>query len=605
MFQNVRYRFGGVVLLCGVALGAAILAALPRSDEPETDGGGFTDATADSGVAFRMHFLPDEQGENFKINLYDHGCGVAVADYDADGDDDLYFLNQLGPNALYRNRGDGTFEDVTEEAGVALADRICVAAAFGDVDNDGDLDLYVTSTRGGNAFFRNDGARFVEATDAAGLALVRHSQAAAFFDFDRDGFLDLFVTNTAEWTRDEFDARIRYYRGAADLREMVRSPPERSVLYRNNGDGSFTDVTEAAGVGGKGWDGDVAVFDYDEDGWLDLFVANMFGGSRLYKNLGGGSFQDATREALGRVSWGCVGAKPMDADGDGRLDLFLVDMHSDMWIVKGIEARHVEEKRKYARFYQRLVELGMLSAEAEAEFAAEFGILYADVVFGNALYRNRGDGTFQETSDFANLETFWPWGVAAADFDGDGDEDAFVPSGMGYPLFYWRNALMMNDGHGTFADRSRAFGIDPPPGGNYLEKPVGGQPAARSSRSAATGDFDRDGRVDLAVNNFNDRATIYRNRFPKRRYVAFRLEGTRSNRDAVGAVVRVRAGGRTMVRQVHAAGGYLAQSSHALHFGLGDAQAIEWCEIRWPAGRVQILENLAADRVHRVVEPRD
>src|SRR5205085_5347811 len=157
----------------------------------------FRECATEVGITWRMNFLPNEQGETFKINLYDHGCGVAVGDFDGDGHDDVYFCNQLGPNKLYRNKGDGTFEDVTERAGVGLGDRVCVAATWADYDNVGKLDLFVTSTRGGNVLFRNlGGGKFKDVTKQAGVSLVAHSQTAAFFDYDNDGYLDLFVTNT-------------------------------------------------------------------------------------------------------------------------------------------------------------------------------------------------------------------------------------------------------------------------------------------------------------------------------------------------------------------------------------------------------------------------
>jgi len=594
----------------GLRLALALLLAAgcgkERPARAVVRGAGFEDTTAKSGIEFKMAFLPQEQGLDFKVNLYDHGCGVAVSDFDGDGVDDLYFTNQLGPNALYRGRGDGTFEDVTAKSGadLALADRISVAAAFGDVDNDGDRDLYVTTTRGGNVFFRNEGkGRFVDATQAAGLAMVRHSESPVFFDYDGDGFLDLFVTNTAEWTFGDPDPKIKYYRGRANLLQMASSPPERSVLYRNRGDGTFEDVTERAGVGGSGWDGDVAVFDYDEDGRLDLLVTNMFGATRLFRNAGDGTFADVTRASLGRVPWGCMGAKAFDYDGDARLDLFLVDMHSDMWMTPGFDPSWIEEKRRYTFFTQRLAEVGVIVPGAEKEFADQFKLEYEDVFFGNALYRNLGGGKFEERSQEAGVETFWPWSVATGDFDNDGHEDVFVASGMGYPFPYWRNSLLMNNGDGTFTDRSGSTGIDPPAGGPTLGFKLGDIEATRSSRSAATGDFDGDGCLDLVVNNFNDHPYLLLNRWPPGNHVRFRLRGRASNRDAIGAVVRLHAGDRVMVRQVHAAGGYLAQSTNVVHFGLGNVASIDRCEIRWPSGRVQILERPAVGRLHEVVEP--
>src|SRR5438034_7304361 len=185
----------------------------------------FEEAARASGITFRMNFLPEEQGEKFKINLYDHGCGVAVGDFDQDGHDDVYFVNQLGPNRLYRNKGDGTFTDVTKQAGVGLGDRVCVAAAWGDYDNDGYPDLFVTSTRGGNVLFHNNGdGTFTNVTRKAGVSLVAHSQTAAFFDYDNDGYLDLFVTNTAQWTLNEKSQGSNYFPGVAEFWELAKSP---------------------------------------------------------------------------------------------------------------------------------------------------------------------------------------------------------------------------------------------------------------------------------------------------------------------------------------------------------------------------------------------
>jgi hypothetical protein len=202
------------------------------------------------------------------------------------------------------------------------------------------------------------------------------------------------------------------------------------------------------------------------------------------------------------------------------------------------------------------------------------------------------------------METWWPWGVATGDFDNDGYEDVFLPSGMGYPFFYWPNALMMNDGDGTFRDRAQELGIEPPPRGQFFEKPIGGKPAARSSRCAVTGDFRGVGRLDIVTNNFNDRPYYYKNELPRKNYVQFRLRGTKSNRDAVGAVVRLYQGDKVMTRQVQGAGGYLSQSSHVLHFGLGDRPDIDRVEVTWPGRREpEVLKGVAANTVHDVVEP--
>jgi hypothetical protein len=565
--------------------------------------GGFVEVARKAGLVFKMSYLPAEQGEHFKINLYDHGTGVAVGDADGDGRDDVYFLNEMGGNALFRNEGGGGFKDVTQWAGVALADRVCVAAVFGDVDSDGDQDLYVTSTRGGNVLFRNEGnGRFVDVTDLSGLTLFAHSEAATFFDYDGDGALDLFVSNTAAWTTEVRGPDGRYFEGRSGLYSLAASPVEQNVLYRNDGHGRFTNVTKEAGVAGPGWGGDVSVIDMDDDGRLDLLVANMFGVSQLYRNAGGGKFENVTRTALGRTSWGAVGTKVFDHDGDGRLDLMIVDMHSDMWMPASPQMPLIEEKRKYAAVEGPTIERGENKPEVHDNLVRLLRVPMGDVLFGNTLFRNLGGGRFEEVSDKAGVETFWPWGIAAADFDADGHVDLFVPSGMGYPLFYWRNYLLMNRGDGTFEDRSRTTGIEPRPGGEYLETLVGPSLAPRSSRSAAVMDYDEDGRPDLVVVNFNERAYLYRNEFPQRRWVGLRLRGVRCNRDAIGAVVALTSGGRVQVRQVESASGYLAQSTRTLHFALPGDGKIEACEVRWPGGRRQRLTDLRLDEVNTVTE---
>ena len=445
-------------------------------------------------------------------------------------------------------------------AGVAIGDRVSVGATFADYDNDGFADLFVTSTRGGNVLFHNRGdGTFANVTAAAGVSHVGHSQTPVFFDYDDDGDLDLFLTNTAHWTKDVVDfANGNYYEGKESLADLMMSPKETNILYRNNGDGSFTDVTAAT---------------------------------------------------LVRTPHGAIGSKVFDYDGDGRLDLFVVDMHSDMWT--GIDSQ--ERSREAAKQYQTrrfLTSSGPTVDESVPGFIesqrnefAKHGEDYDAMLFGNALYRNLGGGKFTETAVAAGLETFWPWGIATGDYDNDGDEDVFITAGMGYPFYYWPNSLMMNNGDGTFRDRAATLGVEPPAGGSHLATTISGRQAARSSRSAAVADFDGDGRLEIVTNNFNDRPYLFANRFPRRNYVALRLTGTKSNRDAIGALARLWAGNTVMVRQVNPAGGYLAQSSKVLHFGLGDRTSVDSIEIRWPRGTVQTVKNPAIDTLHQIREP--
>jgi len=610
--SSLARRALAIAVVVALLIAGYVLLARHTGHEPAapTAGSGFQERAQEAGIAFRMHFLPKEQGEPFHINLYDHGSGLAVGDYDNDGREDIYFLNQLGPNALYRNVGDGSFVDVTAKAGVAIGKRVSVGATFADYDNDGWADLFVTTTRGGNVLFHNRGdGTFEDVTAAAGLSHVGHSQTAVFFDYDNDGYLDLFLTNTAHWSTDVFDSAASYFEGKPDLGSLLTSAKESNILYHNNGDGTFTDVTDRAGLRGRGWAGDVAVFDYDEDGFLDLFVPSMVGRGQLYRNTGHGTFRDVTAETLGRTPYGAVGCKVFDYDGDGRLDLFVVDMHSDMWM--GVDTGHVTvdvaRRVQHRRF--RTPKGPTINEEApgliqiqQAMFARQ-GEDFDALLFGNALYRNLGHGKFAETAVAAGLETLWPWGVATGDFDNDGHEDVFIPSGMGYPYYYWPNQLMMNNGDGTFRDRAADVGVEPPRGGIYLEERVAGRQATRSSRAAVVADFDGDGRLEIVTNIFNDRPYYFANRFPRRNNVELRLTGTQSNRDAIGAVVRLWVGKTVMVRQVNPAGGYLSHSSRVVHFGLGDHTKVDRIEIRWPRGIVQRLDNPEINTLLQIREP--
>jgi hypothetical protein len=297
-----------------------------------------------------------------------------------------------------------------------------------------------------------------------------------------------------------------------------------------------------------------------------------------------------------------------DPDNDGRLDLYVLDMHSDMWT--GADFDHSTrplalqyERHKFAHVDGPYAEQNPARVIAEEKLGRRIGFRTEEVIFGNGFYRNAGGGRFAEVSDAVGLETFWPWGAATGDFDNDGHEDVFVPSGMGYPFYYWPNYLLMNMGNGTFADRANESGVEPPPRGIHLPDRIQGQPAARSSRCAATGDFLGDGRLGIMVNNFNDQPYYFKNQGPRRNFMSFRLMGTRSNRDAIGAVVRVYRGDRVLTRQVLGAAGYLSQPSRTLHFGLGDSPAFDRVEVMWPDGQVQRLGHVAVNARNDITEP--
>src|SRR5437667_857620 len=293
----------------------------------------FSDKRQASGITFQNRVV-DDAGKSYKLAHYDHGSGLCAADVDGDGLPDLYFVTQLGTNELWKNLGNGRFEDVTTSAGLAMPDQIAVGCAFADIDNDGDPDLFVTTVRHGNRLFENLGdGTFRDITAQAGVGYVGHSSGVVFFDYDGDGLLDLLVTNVGVFT-----SNVRgpggYYVGLSDAFHG-HTHPERavaSILYHNLGGNRFKDVTRDVGLVDRSWSGDATVIDANDDGWPDLYVLDMQGENRLWLNEGGKRFRDATRAYFPKTPWGAMGVKVFDFDGDGRLDLLVTDMHSDMWV---------------------------------------------------------------------------------------------------------------------------------------------------------------------------------------------------------------------------------------------------------------------------------
>ena len=372
-----------------------------------------------------------------------------VADVDGDGLLDLYFVTQVGANGLWRNLGEGRFEDVTAAAGVGVADRIGVTASFADIDNDGDPDLYVTTVRGGNILFENDGAgTFRDITAAAGLGYVGHSSGAVFFDYDRDGRLDLFLTNVGVYTTDMIGGDgYRYYVGFEEdafRGHLFPERTERSLLFRNEGGSRFADVSEATGLVDRRWSGDATPLDVNDDGWTDLYVLNMQGDDEYYENLGGTRFAARGRDVFPRTSWGAMGVAVLDFNNDGRLDIYVTDMHSDM----SQEVGPADEKRKAVMIWDReMVGDGSTS------------------LWGNAFFLNLGSGRFREVSDEIGAENYWPWGPSAGDLNADGYEDLFVASSMNFPFRYGVNSVLLNNAGTRFLDAEFILGVEPRAGG--------------------------------------------------------------------------------------------------------------------------------------------
>jgi len=592
----------------------ASMLCLGCSEAPDPDATGndastavpkFTDVLASSGIDFTHVYCDTETGSNYRTNPYDHGSGVNVADVDGDGLDDVYLLNFLGSNGLYRNLGNMRFENVTAKAGVAVDRALSVGAAFADYDQDGDQDLYVTTYRGGNHLFQNRGdGTFEDVTQGAGLEYLGHSNSATWFDYDMDGDIDLYLCNIGKFTTETISHEANYFYVGVDLpfMKLAKAPEvynagEADILYSNNGDGTFSNVTDAAGIASNEWNGDAAVADIDLDGDPDLYVSNMFGANHLYINNGDATFTKTTDTALKRTSWGGMGARFFDGNDDAYPDLYVVDMHSDMWGKDPSDPTFVREPTaKYN------TPLGYTRKGKRIESPDD--TVTTDTLFGNTYFENNGDGTFEERSAQANLENWWPWGMAAGDYDNDGHQDLFVTAGMGYPFFYWPNFLYMNKGGGNFVEVAAQAGIEPPALGEVIAgAEIGGREFTRSSRCVAAGDFDGDGDLDLIVNNFNHEPYLLRNDSKPGNWLQIDLTGTSSNVDAVGARIHVVAGSRSWHRQTANSQGYLTQSSARVHIGLGDVDEVDRIEVFWPGStEPQVLKTPTINQVVSIAQ---
>jgi enediyne biosynthesis protein E4 len=606
-----------------------ILAELHRRGEQQREllksssaftGFKLTDRIQESGITFE-HVVVDDAGRDWVAGHYDHGNGVAVADVDGDGKLDLYFVTQLGSNRLYRNLGGGKFEDITETAGVGLADRIGVTASFGDIDNDGDPDLFVTTVRMGNALFENlGGGRFKDITAEAGVQYVGHSSGIVFFDFNRDGLLDVFVANVGTYTWPDKRGRGGFFLTVDDafLGHMHPDRTERSILYQNLGNKKFRDVSAEVNLVDTSWSGDATIGDVNDDGWPDLYVVNMQGDDHLYVNLGGKRFEERSAQYFPRTPWGAMCAKFFDVNQDGLLDLYITDMHSDMTDKQTADGKEdiglKFEKAKSEKY-------------CTVEWSEEILQGSSNNVFGNALYLGRAQPPFSEVSDPFNVETFWPWGFSAGDLNADGFEDIFVTAGMGHPFRYGLNSLLLNDGGKRFVDAEFALGVEPRPNGriekDYFTLDCSGADrnhelcqgrsgpltlvGSISTRSSAFVDLDDDGDLDLVTNEFHDRPQLLMSDLTERRkisYLKVKLTGRTSNRDATGALVKVHAGGRVFTQLNDGKTGYLTQSVVPLYFGLGEAAKAERVEIRWPNGRQQtVTDGIPANGLLNVTEP--
>lgn len=566
----------------------------------------FEDSVEATGITFK-HQIVDDAGRDYKAVHYDHGNGVAAADVDGDGRLDLYFTSQMGPNELWRNKGGGKFENWTERAGVAVADRISVAGSFGDIDNDGDPDLFVTTVRHGNLLFRNDGGgKFTDISKAAGIDHVGHSSGAVFFDFNHDGLLDLFVTNVGKYTG-ETQGRGGYWIGYADAfsGHVFPDRTENSILYRNVGGKRFEDVSAEMGLVDGSWSGDAGLIDANDDGWMDLYLLNMQGHDELWINEKGNRFVKQSRKYFPATPWGAMGIQIFDFNNDGRQDIFVTDMHTDMIEVLPPQ----KEKSK-------------MTKNRPVEALATDG----NHVLGNALFRNDGGGKFTEVSESMGAENFWPWGLSSGDLNADGWDDVYITSSMNYPWRYGVSSLLLNEKGKRFVDSEFLVGVEPRKGG-ATAKPwfvlnCSGADSEHSdckgktgcitvmgalgTRSSVVFDLEGDGDLDIVTNEFNAEPMVLVSNLSEKQPVNFievDLEGTTTNRQGLGATVKVTAGDQTYVKVNDGESGYLSHSDIPLYFGLGDAKKVDRIEVLWPSGMSQTVDGPKINARAVVKEP--
>jgi len=499
------------------------------------------------------------------------GTGVAIFDYDNDGWPDIFIVNgttldplpgaQPPTNHLYHNNHDGTFTDVTEKAGLAhtgWGQGVCV----GDYDNDGFEDLYVTYYGKSVLYHNNGNGTFTDVSEKAGVAGTGKAwgTGCAFVDYDRDGKLDLFVS-----TYVDFDVKTApapgerascMWKGVPVMCGPRGLPWSKNILYHNRGDATFEDVTTKAKIDQTNghYAFSVSTFDYDDDGWPDIYVACDSTPSILYHNNHDGTFTDtaviagAAFNEDGKEQAG-MGSTIGDFNGDGKLDIFKTNFSDDT----------------------------------------------------STLYRNNGDGTFDDVTFAAGLglhTQYLGWGTMFFDFDNDGWPDLLLVNGHVYPEvdkqhlgsdYEEPRILYHNDGHGKFVDISASAGP--------------GITAKSSSRGLAIGDLWNDGKQSAVVSNMNAPPSLLVNQVrTANHWVEIRTVGTKSNRDGIGAKIRVHAGTRTWVDEVRSGSSYDSQNDIRVHFGLGAATKIDWVEIRWLSGRTERFEGLAVDKIHVLKE---
>jgi len=534
------------------------------ADESQTQNNvQFVDATSKAGIRFKH--IDGRSGQKYLLETL--GSGAAFFDYDNDGDIDLYIVNaadlpgftsKVPPtNVLYRNNGDGTFTDLTSQTGVGHP-GYGVGCAVADYDNDGYQDLYVTNY-GPNVLYHNNGdGTFTDVTQKAGVGDPLWSTSCAFLDYDNDGDVDLYVVNYLEFSVEtstwwEVNG-VRTYCSPPDQFAGSVFHGEPDTLYRNNGDGTFTEITKEAKISCIGVGLAVAVGDYNNDGYADIYVANDMEQHYLFKNNGDGTFTDVTLftgtgYSEDGVPGSGMGAAFGDYDNDGDFDLVVSN-------------------------------------------AANMPTIF---------YHNDGNGFFTDVSFASGIGqktlSYFKWTNEFIDYDNDGFQDLFIANGhlqdnielfldSTYPQ---QNQLFHNRGDGTFSDVSSEAGP-----GMLLKK---------SSRGVAFGDYDNDGDTDIFISNSNQTVDLLRNDGGNQNnWLMIKTIGVKSNRDGIGTRIKVISGSLSQTKEVKSGSGYLSQSDLRVLFGLGTHTKADLVELRWPSGLVERIRDVKAGQIITVTE---
>jgi hypothetical protein len=575
IFKNLRHR-RTILTISGISFVASLLIPFALGkDEPSKKTSPaakplayFIDVAKEAGLTM-MNVFGGVDTKKYIIETT--GTGVAIFDYDNDGWPDIFIVNgtklegfaggKAPTNHLYHNNHDGTFTDVTEKAGLAhtgWGQGVCV----GDYDNDGWEDLYVTYY-GKNVLYRNNGnGTFTDVTDKAhvGGSSKAWGTGCAFVDYDRDGRLDLMVANYVDFDLSTAPAPGErpscIWKGVPVMCGPQGLPGTKNILYHNRGDGTFEDVTTKARIDQTTghYAFSVTTLDFDDDGWPDIFVACDSTPSILYHNNRDGTFTDVAITAGaafnedGRSQAG-MGSTAADYNGDGRIDIFKTNFSDDT----------------------------------------------------ATMYRNNGDGTFDDVTYPAGLglnTQYLGWGTMFLDFDNDGWPDLLLVNGHVYPEvdsqhlgsnFQEPRILYHNNGDGKFTDISPTSGP--------------GITNAISSRGLAIGDLWNDGRISAVVSNMNAPPSLLANQARNgNHWIAIRTIGSKSNRDGIGARIRVKVGTRILIDEVRSGSSFISNNDMRVHFGLGSVTKIDWVEVRWPSGALEKFENLPVDSIHTVKE---